>query len=166
MHQYDVGHLDWAFGVVCTALGLAAFFACLMFAFNRPGPRQQRMRRPATARLRGPGGFPVSVQFPADLGDERFHIPYFGDVTPDQLVRYGAAPMPQQPPSYETATRGVSYSPGRNPPPPLVVGAASSPEAPPSYEDVAKEVLVLPQRREVQVARLPNGNNKDDQERS
>ena len=74
----------------------------------------------------------MSVQFPVELGDERFHIPYCGDVTPDQLV-YGATST--QPPSYEMATSGVNYSSSP-------VDAA---EAPPLYEDVAKDAALSPE---------------------
>ena len=141
--QYVIGHLHWAFGVVCAALIVAGICACLMYAFNRP-PR--RTRRPVTLPARGHDGFPVFVQFPVVLDDERFHIPYFGDVTPDQLV-YGATPT--QPPSYETATSSVDYS---SPP-------VDASEAPPLYEAVTKDAA-LPS--EV-VAQLRNAD-KDIQE--
>ena len=101
-------------------------------------------------RGRGPNGFPVSIQFPAEMGDERFHIPYFGDVTPDQVV-YGATPV--QPPSYETATSSVNYS---NPP-------MDASEAPPLYEDVTKDA-VLPPEVVAHLQNAPKDNQDRDQE--
>ena len=118
-----------------------------MLASNR-SPR--RTRRPATVRARGPNGLPVSVQFPVELGDERFHIPYFGDVTPDQLL-YGATPA--QPPSYEVATSSMNYS---SPP-------VDASEAPPLYEDVTKDAA-LPPEVVAQLRNADKGIQEHDQE--
>ena len=99
------------------------------------------MCRLTTLRALGPNRLPVSVQYSVELGDERFHIPYFGDVTPDQLV-YGATPT--QPPSYEVATSSVNYS---SPP-------VDASEAPPLYEDVTKDAALPPEA----VAHLQNAD--------
>ncbi|KAK7506036.1 hypothetical protein BaRGS_00002758 [Batillaria attramentaria] len=126
MFHFDVGQLYWAFGVVCSALAVAGVCAMLMFAFHSPKHPRRRGRRTTTLQARGPNGYPVTIQFSTDPEDGWLHIPYFGDVTPDQL-EHGAVPV--LPPSYEMVTSGLNYP---NPP-------ADGSEAPPLYEDVTKD---------------------------
>ncbi|KAK7088130.1 uncharacterized protein [Littorina saxatilis] len=142
VYAYDVGHLYWAFGLVCGALGVAGICACVMFAFNRQ--QNLRQRRATTVRARGPNGFPVSIQFPVEMGEDRVHIPYFGDVMPNHMV-LGASPM--QPPSYEMVTTGYSKPP------------TDVTDAPPLYEDITKNSVLPPEV----VAHLLNENKDSEQ---
>lgn len=82
-------------------------------------PRRPNFRT-ATYRARGPNGFPVAILVP-DMQTERFHIPYFGELSSDELV-YGASPV--LPPSYDIVTSSAAVPPNS--------------EAPPSYYDVVK----------------------------
>lgn len=123
MFDYNVGHLHWAFGVVCASLGMAGVCALVMFGFHSPKPS----RPGAVVRSQGPNCLSVSIQIPIDQEEDwRLHIPYFGEVSPNQIV-HGAGPV--LPPSYEMVTSGLGY----------VVPPQDGSGAPPLYEDITKD---------------------------
>ncbi|KAL8584770.1 hypothetical protein ACOMHN_035689 [Nucella lapillus] len=135
VHRKNMGHLYWAFPLLCCSLGLAGISSSLMLLFNRQ--RYYAHSRTTTRMHRGPQGVPVAIQFSSGGNDDFLNIPYFGEISREELVM-GAGPM--QPPAYEVVTAGgvgvgVGYSA-----PPIDVS-----DAPPLYEDIAKDCVPLPQ---------------------